>query len=66
MNQMMEMVMGYESRNLSIKHIPGPEGVRGRNSGAFCATRHVPLSIACLALVGHVRTSVSCRQCPDL
>lgn len=35
MNEMMEMVMGYENRPLSIKHIPGPEGVRGRNSGAF-------------------------------
>jgi len=32
MNEMMEMVMGYENRPLSIKHIPGPEGVRGRNS----------------------------------
>lgn len=32
MNGMMEMVMGFEGRDLRIRHIPGPEGVRGRNS----------------------------------
>ena len=32
MNQMMETVEGFDGRNLPIRHIPGPEGVRGRNS----------------------------------
>ena len=32
MNEMMEMVMGFEANPRPIKHIPGPEGVRGRNS----------------------------------
>lgn len=32
MNQMAEMVMNFEGKKLPIKHIPGPEGVRGRNS----------------------------------
>eukprot|EP01026_Neomeris_dumetosa_P000605 TRINITY_DN10151_c0_g2_i2.p1 TRINITY_DN10151_c0_g2~~TRINITY_DN10151_c0_g2_i2.p1 ORF type:complete len:286 (+),score=46.76 TRINITY_DN10151_c0_g2_i2:218-1075(+) len=32
MNEMMEMVKGFEGKTLPIKHIPGPEGVRGRNS----------------------------------
>lgn len=32
MNGMMEMVMGFEGMEKGIKHIPGPEGVRGRNS----------------------------------
>lgn len=32
MNDMAKMVMGFETKELSIKHIPGPEGVRGRNS----------------------------------
>lgn len=32
MNEMMEMVMGFEGMKKGIKHIPGPEGVRGRNS----------------------------------
>lgn len=32
MNQMMELVMGFDDKKLEIKHIPGPEGVRGRNS----------------------------------
>jgi GDP-D-mannose 3',5'-epimerase len=32
MNEMAEMIMGFEDRKLAIKHIPGPEGVRGRNS----------------------------------
>lgn len=32
MNDMAKIVMGVEGKNLSIKHIPGPEGVRGRNS----------------------------------
>ncbi|KAA8498749.1 GDP-mannose 3,5-epimerase [Porphyridium purpureum] len=32
MNEMAEMVMGFGNKELMIKHIPGPEGVRGRNS----------------------------------
>ncbi|PNH06094.1 GDP-mannose 3,5-epimerase 2 [Tetrabaena socialis] len=32
MNEMMEMAMNIEDKKLPIKHIPGPEGVRGRNS----------------------------------
>ncbi|KIZ05142.1 NAD-dependent epimerase/dehydratase [Monoraphidium neglectum] len=32
MNEMMQIVMDIEGKNLPIKHIPGPEGVRGRNS----------------------------------
>lgn len=32
MNQMMELVATYENKKINIKHIPGPEGVRGRNS----------------------------------
>lgn len=32
MNQMMELCMSFAGKNLTIKHIPGPEGVRGRNS----------------------------------
>mmetsp|Transcript_18474 Transcript_18474/g.32057 ORF Transcript_18474/g.32057 Transcript_18474/m.32057 type:complete len:355 (-) Transcript_18474:365-1429(-) len=32
MNEMAEMVMGFGNKHIPIKHIPGPEGVRGRNS----------------------------------
>lgn len=32
MNQMAKMVMAIENKQLVLKHIPGPEGVRGRNS----------------------------------
>jgi GDP-D-mannose 3',5'-epimerase len=32
MNDMMQMVMEADNKKLPIKHIPGPEGVRGRNS----------------------------------
>merc|ERR1712072_1148435 len=32
MNDMAAMTMGFEGKDLSINHIPGPEGVRGRNS----------------------------------
>jgi len=32
MNDMAHMVMEIAGKNVSIKHIPGPEGVRGRNS----------------------------------
>ena len=32
MNQMMELAMSFDGKKLPIKHIPGPEGVRGRNS----------------------------------
>ncbi|MFC1784202.1 NAD-dependent epimerase/dehydratase family protein [Candidatus Neomarinimicrobiota bacterium] len=31
-NQLAEMAMGIAGKNLTIKHIPGPLGVRGRNS----------------------------------
>jgi len=31
-NQLAEMIMKVAKKNLSIKHIPGPLGVRGRNS----------------------------------
>jgi len=31
-NQMAEMIMKIADKKLSIKHIPGPTGVRGRNS----------------------------------
>ena len=31
-NQLAEMIMGIAEKKLSIKHIPGPLGVRGRNS----------------------------------
>lgn len=31
-NQLAEMVMGIAGKSLSIEHIPGPLGVRGRNS----------------------------------
>lgn len=32
MNGMAAMVLSIEGKSLPIKHIPGPEGVRGRNS----------------------------------
>lgn len=32
MNEMMEMIKAFDSKPLPIRHIPGPEGVRGRNS----------------------------------
>lgn len=32
MNEMAEIVLSFENTNLPIHHIPGPEGVRGRNS----------------------------------
>jgi len=32
MNQMAELVIGFSEKKIPIKHIPGPEGVRGRNS----------------------------------
>ena len=32
MNQMAELALGFENKKVPIKHIPGPEGVRGRNS----------------------------------
>eukprot|EP00193_Tetraselmis_chui_P006386 CAMPEP_0177763202 /NCGR_PEP_ID=MMETSP0491_2-20121128/6746_1 /TAXON_ID=63592 /ORGANISM="Tetraselmis chuii, Strain PLY429" /LENGTH=380 /DNA_ID=CAMNT_0019279295 /DNA_START=132 /DNA_END=1274 /DNA_ORIENTATION=+ len=32
MNEMMESIMTFDGKKLPIKHIPGPEGVRGRNS----------------------------------
>mmetsp|Transcript_2550 Transcript_2550/g.5100 ORF Transcript_2550/g.5100 Transcript_2550/m.5100 type:complete len:375 (-) Transcript_2550:404-1528(-) len=32
MNDMADLILGFDGRALPIKHIPGPEGVRGRNS----------------------------------
>ena len=32
MNGMMELIKSFDAKTLPIKHIPGPEGVRGRNS----------------------------------
>ena len=32
MNQMAELVLSFKGEKIPIKHIPGPEGVRGRNS----------------------------------
>ncbi|CAI9771294.1 unnamed protein product [Fraxinus pennsylvanica] len=32
MNEMADIVLSFENKNLPIHHIPGPEGVRGRNS----------------------------------
>ncbi len=32
MNDMAKLVMTFENKNLKLKHIPGPQGVRGRNS----------------------------------
>jgi len=31
-NQLAEMIMKIAGKNLTVKHIPGPQGVRGRNS----------------------------------
>mmetsp|Transcript_2904 Transcript_2904/g.8874 ORF Transcript_2904/g.8874 Transcript_2904/m.8874 type:complete len:364 (+) Transcript_2904:134-1225(+) len=32
MNDMAKLVMSFDDKGLELKHIPGPEGVRGRNS----------------------------------
>ncbi|KAM2039041.1 hypothetical protein ACFX1T_012527 [Malus domestica] len=32
MNKMAEIILSFEDKKLPIHHIPGPEGVRGRNS----------------------------------
>lgn len=32
MNEMMELIATFDGKQVGIKHIPGPEGVRGRNS----------------------------------
>jgi len=32
MNEMQELALGFAGKSIPIKHIPGPEGVRGRNS----------------------------------
>lgn len=31
-NELVEMAASFEGKKISIKHIPGPLGVRGRNS----------------------------------
>lgn len=33
MNDIAKIILGFENKKLPIHHIPGPEGVRGRNSG---------------------------------
>ena len=32
MNEFAALAMGFEGKDMPIKHIPGPQGVRGRNS----------------------------------
>jgi len=32
MNEMAEIALGFKGASIPVKHIPGPEGVRGRNS----------------------------------
>merc|ERR550525_1341975 len=32
MNDFAKLAMSFEEKNLPIRHIPGPQGVRGRNS----------------------------------
>eukprot|EP01033_Poteriospumella_lacustris_P021867 gene21867-16326_t len=32
MNEFARLAMGFAGKDLPIKHIPGPQGVRGRNS----------------------------------
>lgn len=32
MNEMAEIVLSFENKTIPVHHIPGPEGVRGRNS----------------------------------
>lgn len=32
MNEMAAIALGFDGKKIPIKHIPGPEGVRGRNS----------------------------------
>lgn len=37
MNEMMETIKTFDGKKLPTRHIPGPEGVRGRNSdNALC------------------------------
>lgn len=40
MNDMMELIETFEEKTLPIKHIPGPEGVRGRNSDSKLILEH--------------------------
>lgn len=40
MNDMMKLIMSFDNRTLSIKHIPGPVGVRGRNSDNTLMLEH--------------------------
>jgi GDP-D-mannose 3',5'-epimerase len=32
MNDLAKLIMTFDNKNITLKHIPGPEGVRGRNS----------------------------------
>jgi GDP-D-mannose 3',5'-epimerase len=41
MNDMAKLIMSFEGKNLPIKHIPGPEGVRGRNSDNTFVREHL-------------------------
>ena len=41
MNDLAKMIMSFEGKNLPIKHIPGPEGVRGRNSDNAFVREHL-------------------------
>jgi len=41
MNELAKMIMSFEGKNLPIKHIPGPEGVRGRNSDNTFVREHL-------------------------
>jgi nucleoside-diphosphate-sugar epimerase len=31
-NQLAEIAIGFSGKRLSVRHVPGPQGVRGRNS----------------------------------
>jgi len=41
MNEFAAMAMSFEGKNLPIKHIPGPQGVRGRNSDNTLIKKHI-------------------------
>lgn len=41
MNDMMKTIMSFDTIALPIKHIPGPEGVRGRNSDSKLILEHL-------------------------
>jgi len=41
MNDLARLIMAFEGKNLRIRHIPGPEGVRGRNSDNTFVREHL-------------------------